>query len=110
MQFKFTATAFFMFILPSFCIADEQQAPTVQVDLFSLVEGESKSSLISDKELLLIRGLGDDGAPIIIPGSLSVILWDEMGNGNTNTRHDKSTGSNNSQNVNLILIDANGTR
>lgn len=104
-QLKFIAITLFMIVVPSLCMADEQELligqnnPTIFID--------DEAIRLSDEVLLSIRGLGDEGAPLTIPGQLSVVLWDELGSGDPKTRHDASSGSGNSQNVNLILINGN---
>lgn len=113
-QLKFIAITLFMIVVPSLCMAGEQELliskndPTTlmllisQNDPTTLNDGEAIR--LSDEALLSIRGLGDEGAPLIIPGQISVILWDELGSGDSKTRHNTSSGSGNTQNVNLILI------
>ena len=111
-QLKFIAITLFMIVVPSLCMAGEQELLISQQgqlisqnDPITLIDGEAIR--LSDETLLSIRGLGDEGAPLIISGKISVILWDEPGGGDSKTRHDASSGSGNSQNVNLILINGN---
>ena len=101
-QLKFIAITLFMIVVPSLCMAGEQELLISKNDPTTLIDGEAIR--LSDEALLSIRGLGDEGAPLTIPGQISVILWDELGSGDSKTRHNTSSGSGNTQNVNLILI------
>lgn len=107
MQLKIIVITLFMVLVQPLCVAAEQETLSSQDYPVALIEGEAER--ISDEGLLSIRGLGDEGARITVPRQISVILWDEIG-GSTRTRHEESSGSGNTQNVNLILINVNTAR
>jgi len=108
-QLKFIAITLFMIVVPSLCMAGEQELLISQQEALisqdaSITLIDSDAVRLSDEVLLSIRGLGAEEAPLTVPGQISVILWDETGSGNTRTTHQVSNGFGNTQNVNLMLV------
>ncbi|MCK4743200.1 MAG: hypothetical protein KAT25_05225 [Sulfuriflexus sp.] len=95
-----------LILLPAICVADVFTDQLAHNGTEVVIEGE----YIADEELSSMRGTGDEGAQLVIPGSVSVILWDETNGTKNNTRYEKTDGTNNTQKTHVNLIPVNVTR